>query len=132
MGHIIGIDLGTTYSCVAYLEGNEPRIIPNLDGLSTTPSVVSFTTSGERLIGNLAMRQAITNPENTIIAIKRLMGKKFNSEEVNDTKNRILYRLAESPNGDAVVELDSRLISPQEISAMILKYLKECAESYLG
>lgn len=132
MGHIIGIDLGTTYSCVAYLEGNEPRIIPNLDGLSTTPSVVSFTTSGERLIGNLAMRQAITNPENTIIAIKRLMGKKFNSEEVNDTKNRILYKLAESPNGDAVVELDSRLISPQEISAMILKYLKECAESYLG
>jgi len=132
MGHIIGIDLGTTYSCVAYLEGNEPRIIPNLDGLSTTPSVVSFTTSGERLIGNLAMRQAITNPENTIIAIKRLMGKKFNSEEVKDTKNRILYRLAESPNGDAVVELDSRLISPQEISAMILKYLKECAESYLG
>ena len=76
MGHIIGIDLGTTYSCVAYLEGNEPRIIPNLDGLSTTPSVVSFTTSGERLIGNLPMRQAIRNTENTIIDIKRLRGKK--------------------------------------------------------
>ena len=80
MAKVVGIDLGTTYSCIAYMEGNEPRVIPNLDGLLTTPSVVSITSSGERLIGNLAQRQAFTNPKNTIIAIKRLMGKKYDSE----------------------------------------------------
>ncbi|MDH4220101.1 MAG: molecular chaperone DnaK [Candidatus Aminicenantes bacterium] len=132
MGNVIGIDLGTTYSCVAYMEGKEPRVIPNFDGLLTTPSVVSITSSGERLIGNLALRQAFTNPTNTITAIKRLMGKKFDSEEVKETKLRIPYRLAEAPNGDLMVELGSEKISPPEISAMILEYLKRCAESYFG
>jgi len=132
MGNVIGIDLGTTYSCVAYMEGKEPKVIPNFDGLLTTPSVVSITSSGERLIGNLALRQAFTNPTNTITAVKRLMGKKFDSEEVQETKLRVPYRLAEAPNGDLMVELGSEKISPQEISAMILEYLKKCAESYFG
>jgi molecular chaperone DnaK len=132
MGNVIGIDLGTTYSCIAYLEGIEPRVIPNLDGLLTTPSVVSITSSGERLIGNLALRQAFTNPTNTITGIKRLMGKKYESDEVIETKQRIPYKLAEATNGDLMVELGSERISPPEISAMILEYLKRCAESFFG
>jgi len=132
MGRVIGIDLGTTYSCVAYLEGNEPKIIPNLEGLPTTPSVVSFTNSGERLIGNLALRQAMTNPEKTIFAVKRLMGRKFDSDEIQDMQSKIPYRLSEAENGDILIDIDSIKLTPQEISAMILSYLKKCAESYLG
>jgi len=132
MENVIGIDLGTTYSCVAYLEGSEPRIIPNLEGQATTPSVVSFTSTGEKLIGNLALRQAITNPQKTIFAIKRFMGKKFNSKEVQQAKERMPYHLTEAENGDVAVVVDSNLISPPEISAMILSYLKRCAEDYLG
>lgn len=132
MAQVIGIDLGTTYSCIAYLEGDEPKIILNLEGQVTTPSLVSFTSSGERLIGNLALRQAITNPEKTIFAIKRFMGKKFNSEEVINARKRLPYKIAEAPNGDVMVDIDSKMISPQEISAMILRYLKECSEAYLG
>lgn len=132
MGQIVGIDLGTTYSCVAYLEEEEPKIIPNLDGLPTTPSVVSFTSTGEELIGNLALRQAVTNPENTVMAIKRVMGKKFKSEEAQETIKKMPYKLAEASNGDVMVSIDSKQISPQEISAMVLSYLKDCAESYFG
>lgn len=132
MGNAIGIDLGTTYSCLAYLEGNEPRVIPNFDGLLTTPSVVSITSSGERLIGNLAQRQAFTNPTNTITAIKRLMGKKYDSPEVQDIRERISYRLAEAPNGDLMVELGGEKLSPPEVSALILGYLKKCAESFFN
>jgi len=132
MGRIIGIDLGTTFSCMAYLEGDEPRVIPNMDGLPTTPSIVSFTSSGEKLIGNPALRQAITNPRNTIFAIKRLIGKKFNSEEAKETIRRMPYKLVEAENGDVMVAIDSVTISPQEISAMILSYLKKCAELYFG
>ncbi len=132
MSKVIGVDLGTTYSCIAYMEGMDPKVIPNLDGLLTTPSVVSITSSGERLIGNLALRQAFTNPKNTITAIKRLMGKKFDSQEVQASLARVPYNLAEAPNGDLVVELGSEKISPPEISAMILEYLKHCAESYFG
>jgi len=132
MGRIIGIDLGTTYSCMAYMEGEEPRVIPNMDGLPTTPSVVSFTTSGEKLIGNLALRQALTNPRNTIFAIKRLIGKKFISEEAKETITRMPYKLVEAENGDVLVAIDSKTITPQEISAMILSYLKKCAELYFG
>ncbi|MGD9347654.1 MAG: molecular chaperone DnaK [Candidatus Aminicenantes bacterium] len=132
MSQAIGIDLGTTYSCVSYLEGNEPKVIPNLEGMQTTPSVVSFTSSGEKLIGNLALRQAITNPQNTIFAIKRLMGKKFESEEVQEARKKIPYELTEASNGDVMVQVDSNTISPQEISAMILGYLKKCAETYFG
>jgi molecular chaperone DnaK len=132
MSQSIGIDLGTTYSCVSYLEGNEPKVIPNLEGMQTTPSVVSFTSSGEKLIGNLALRQAITNPQNTIFAIKRLMGKKFDSDEVQEAQKKIPYQLNEAPNGDVMVQVDSTNISPQEISAMILGYLKKCAENFFG
>jgi molecular chaperone DnaK len=132
MGQSIGIDLGTTYSCVSYLDGSEPKVIPNLEGMQTTPSVVSFTSSGEKLIGNLALRQAITNPENTIYAIKRLMGKKYNSPEVQEARKTIPYNLTEADNGDVMVQVDDKPISPQEISAMILAYLKKCAESYFG
>ncbi len=132
MGRIIGIDLGTTFSCMAYLEGEEPKVIPNMDGLPTTPSIVSFTSSGEKLIGNLALRQAMTNPQNTIFAIKRLMGKKFSSVEAQETISRMPYRLVEAENGDVMVAIDSKTISPQEISAMILSYLKKCAELYFG
>lgn len=132
MSQAVGIDLGTTYSCVSYLEGNTPKVIPNLEGMQTTPSVVSFTSSGEKLIGNLALRQAITNPQNTVFAIKRLMGKKFDSEEVQEARKKIPYELAVAPNGDVMVQVDSITISPQEISAMILSYLKKCAESYFG
>lgn len=132
MGNIIGIDLGTTFSCVAYYEGKEPRVIPNLEGLTITPSVVSFTSSGEKLIGNLALRQAITNPENTLFAVKRLMGMKFDSKEVQKAKARIPYRLTEADNGDVMVEVDNKSISPPEISSMILVYLKKCAESFFG
>jgi molecular chaperone DnaK len=132
MSKVIGIDLGTTYSCVAYMEGTDPKVVPNLDGLLTTPSVVSITSSGERLIGNLALRQAFTNPKNTVTAIKRLMGKKFDSAEVQESLARVPYNLAEAPNGDLVVELGLEKISPPEISAMILEYLKQCAESYFG
>jgi molecular chaperone DnaK len=132
MSKAIGIDLGTTYSCIAYMEGTDPKVIPNLDGSLTTPSVVSITSSGERLIGNLALRQAFTNPKNTITAIKRLMGKKFDSDEVQESLARVPYNLAGASNGDLMVELGSRNISPPEISAMILEYLKHCAESYFG
>lgn len=132
MAKVVGIDLGTTYSCIAYMEGTEPKVIPNLDGLLTTPSVVSITSSGERLIGNLAQRQAFTNPKNTVTAVKRLMGKKFDSEEAQETILRMPYTLTQASNGDLMVELGSEKISPQEISAMILEYLKKCAESYFG
>ena len=132
MEKVVGIDLGTTYSCVAYMEGNEPKVIPNLEGMLTTPSVVSITSSGERLIGNLAQRQAFTNPRNTITAVKRLMGKKYDSEEAQETILRMPYELTKAHNGDLMVEMGSQKISPQEISAMILEYLKKCAESYFG
>lgn len=132
MSQVIGIDLGTTYSCIAYLDGNMPKVIPNLDGQMITPSVVSYTTTGEKLIGNLALRQALTNPKKTIFAIKRFMGKKYNSEDVQDMVKKIPYKLTEAVNGDVAVSIDSQIISPQEISSMILAYLKKCAESYLG
>jgi len=132
MGRAIGIDLGTTFSCIACLEGSQPKIIPNKEGLSTTPSVVSFTSSGETLVGNLAQRQAVTNPEHTIYAVKRLIGKKFNSEEVKKAQHKMTYKIGEAPNGDVVILVDSKKISPQEISAMILAYLKDSAEQHYG
>ncbi len=132
MGQVIGIDLGTTQSCIAYVDATGPKIIPNLEGFPTTPSVVSFTESGEKLVGNVALRQASTNPEKTIYAVKRLMGKKFNSPSIQQTKERTLYNITEAQNGDTVVQIGSREITPQEISAMILAYLKKCAESYFG
>ncbi|MFB0564576.1 MAG: molecular chaperone DnaK [Candidatus Aminicenantaceae bacterium] len=132
MALAVGIDLGTTFSCIAYLEGSKPQIIPNFEGSPTTPSVVTFASSGEILIGNPALRQAISNPEHTIYAIKRLIGRKYNSIEVSEAKQKMPYELTEAPNGDVMVRVNSKVISPQEISAMILSYLKECAESYFG
>ena len=132
MGKAIGIDLGTTFSVVAVVIGGEPVVIPNQEGQRTTPSVVAFTDKGERLVGQVAKRQAITNPENTIFSIKRLMGRKYNSQEVQEAKKRLPYKIVEAPNGDAHVEIMGKRYSPPEISAMILQKLKQAAEDYLG
>jgi len=132
MGKTIGIDLGTTNSCVAVLENNGPSVVPNLEGLNTTPSIVSFTSSGECLVGTPALRQAITNPLNTIFSVKRLIGQKYGSPRVEQARKRLPYKLGEAKNGDVYVEIDNRKYSPPEISAKILFYLKVCAESFLG
>jgi molecular chaperone DnaK len=132
MSPVIGIDLGTTYSCIAYLENNQAQIIPNLEGNNTTPSIVSFTSTGEQLIGTPALRQAVTNPDKTIYAVKRLMGKKYNSPEIQEIQRRLTYKLAEAPNGDVLIDLEGSYITPQEISSLILRYLRKCAENYFG
>ena len=132
MGKIIGIDLGTTNSCVAVMEGGEPVVIPNSEGNRTTPSMVAFTDSGERLVGQIAKRQGITNPENTIYAVKRLIGRKYNSPEVTRAVTTLPYRVVEARNGDAWVEIRGKAYSPSEISAMILQKMKQTAEDYLG
>ncbi|GAB4412676.1 MAG: molecular chaperone DnaK [Thermodesulfovibrionales bacterium] len=132
MGKAIGIDLGTTNSVVAVVQAGEPVVIPNQEGTRTTPSVVAFTEKGERLVGQIAKRQSITNPENTIFSIKRLMGRKYNSPEVEHARKRLPYKIVEAPNGDAHVEIRGKRYSPPEISAMILQKLKQAAEDYLG
>jgi molecular chaperone DnaK len=132
MGKAIGIDLGTTNSVVAVVQGGEPVVIPNQEGNRTTPSVVGFTEKGERLVGQIAKRQAITNPENTVFSIKRLMGRRFNSPEVEHARQRLPYHIVEAANGDAQVEIRGKGYSPPEISAMILQKLKQAAEDYLG
>jgi molecular chaperone DnaK len=130
MPKIIGIDLGTTNSCVAVMEGGQPIVIPNPEGGRTTPSVVAFTKSGERLVGPLAKRQAITNPENTVYSMKRFMGRRFS--EVTNEIARFPFKVVEHDNGDAWVEAGGKSYSPPEISAMILQFLKQSAEAYLG
>jgi molecular chaperone DnaK len=132
MAKVIGIDLGTTNSVVAVMEGGEPVVIPNAEGSRTTPSVVAFTKGGERLVGEVAKRQAVTNPENTVFSIKRFMGRKYRDPEVNRDKQLVPYKVTEAPNGDAWVEVQGRQYSPPEISAMILGKLKQDAEAYLG
>ncbi len=132
MGRVIGIDLGTTNSCVSVMEGVEPTVIANQEGTRTTPSVVAFTDKGERLIGQVAKRQAITNPENTVFSIKRLMGRKFDSKESNEAQKKLPYKIVSAANGDAHVEAHGKTYSPPEISAMILQKLKQAAEDYLG
>ncbi len=132
MGKVIGIDLGTTNSCVAVMEGGEPVVIPNSEGSRTTPSMVGFTEAGERLVGQIAKRQAITNPEATVFAVKRLIGRKFDSEEVRKSIAVSAFRIIASENGDAWVELRGKRHSPAEISAMILAKMKQTAEDYLG
>jgi molecular chaperone DnaK len=129
MGKIIGIDLGTTNSCVAVLEGGEPKVIPNEEGARTTPSIVAFSKSGERLVGQVAKRQAITNPENTIFSIKRFMGRRYN--EVNDEMKMVPYKVVQQGDHVAVVA-QGKEYTPPEISAMILQKLKKSAEAYLG
>ncbi|MBN1939051.1 MAG: molecular chaperone DnaK [Candidatus Aminicenantes bacterium] len=129
---VIGIDLGTTFSCIAHLTDEGPKVIPNLDGMPTTPSTVCFTSSGEILVGNLASRQALSNPEKTIYAVKRLIGRKFKSAEVEEARSRMAYGLTEAANGDVLIRVDERSITPQEASAHILDYLRRCAEAYFG
>ena len=132
MGKVIGIDLGTTNSCVAVMSGGDPVVIANAEGARTTPSVVAITDKGERLVGQIAKRQAITNPENTIFSVKRLMGRKFNSKQVQEALKRLPYKVVEADNGDAHVELRGKRYSPPEISAMILQKMRQTAEDYLG
>src|SRR6267378_3402662 len=132
MAKVIGIDLGTTNSCVAVMEGGEPVVIPNSEGSRTTPSMVGFTEAGERLVGQIAKRQAITNPDATVFAVKRLIGRKFDSEEVRKSIGVSAFRIVASENGDAWVELRGKRYSPAEISAMILAKMKQTAEDYLG
>ena len=132
MAKVIGIDLGTTNSCVAVMEGGAPQVIPNQEGARTTPSIVGFTAKGERLVGQIAKRQALTNPKNTVFAVKRLIGRKFNSTEVTTARRFLPYALTESPNGDVHIQIDDKVYSPPEISAFILQKLKAAAEDYLG
>jgi molecular chaperone DnaK len=132
MPKVIGIDLGTTNSCVAVMEGGEPVVIPNSEGSRTTPSMVGFTEGGERLVGQIAKRQAITNPEATVFAVKRLIGRKFETEEVRKSIAVSAYRIIAAENGDAWVELRGKRYSPAEVSAMILAKMKQTAEDYLG
>src|SRR5690242_6551718 len=130
MSKIIGIDLGTTNSVVAVMEGGQPVVIPNQEGGRTTPSVVGFAKSGERLVGQVAKRQAVTNPENTVFSIKRFMGRRF--DEVNEETKLVPYRVVPGENNDARVDIGGKKYSPPEISAMVLGKLKEAAEAYLG
>jgi len=132
MGKVIGIDLGTTFSCVAVMEGGEPKVIPNSEGGRTTPSVVAVSKSGERLAGQVARRQAITNPDNTIFSIKRLMGRRFDESCVECDKKLLPFEITRAANGDAKVKMGDKEYSPAEISAMILQKLKVDAEAYLG
>ena len=132
MAKVIGIDLGTTNSCVAVMEGKEPKVIENSEGARTTPSMVAFTEDSDRIIGLPAKRQSVTNPENTLYAVKRLMGRKFNDPLVKKDKDLVSYSIAKADNGDAWVEARSQKYSPSQISAFILQKMKETAESYLG
>ncbi len=132
MSKVIGIDLGTTNSCVAVMEGKDVRVIENLEGTRTTPSIVAFTDAGERLVGQPAKRQAVTNPENTLFAIKRLIGRRYNDPITEKDKGLVPYRIVEGPNGDAWVEAQGKKYSPSQISAFILQKMKETAESFLG
>jgi len=132
MGKIIGIDLGTTNSCVAIMEGGDPKVIPNVEGSRTTPSVVAFTDSGERLVGQVAKRQAVTNPTRTLHAIKRLIGRKFTDPEVSKSIKVSPFRIVEGGHGEAVVEVDGKRYTAPEMSAMVLTKMKQTAEEYLG
>jgi molecular chaperone DnaK len=132
MSKIIGIDLGTTNSCVAVMSGGEPSVIANSEGARTTPSVVAITDKDERLIGQIAKRQAITNPENTIFSVKRLMGRKTSSREVQEAMKHLPYKIIDGNNGDANVVIRGKNYSPAEVSAMILQKMKQTAEDYLG
>ncbi|MFZ0067179.1 MAG: molecular chaperone DnaK [Pseudolabrys sp.] len=132
MGKVIGIDLGTTNSCVAVMEGKTPKVIENAEGMRTTPSIVAFSDDGERLVGQPAKRQAVTNPEKTIFAVKRLIGRRYDDPMVEKDKKLVPYKISKASNGDAWVEADSKTYSPSQISAFILQKMKETAEAYLG
>ena len=132
MSRVIGIDLGTTNSCVAVIDGGDPIVIPNSEGSRTTPSMVAFTEGGERLVGQIAKRQAVTNPEHTIFAVKRLIGRKVDSEELRTHLDRFPYKVVRADNGDAWVSLRQKSYSPAEVSSFVLTKMKQTAEDYLG
>jgi len=132
MGKVIGIDLGTTNSCVAVMDGKSPKVIENAEGMRTTPSIVAFTDDGERLVGQPAKRQAVTNPENTIFAVKRLIGRRYDDPTVEKDKKLVPYKIVKASNGDAWVEADGQTYSPSQVSAFILQKMKETAEAHLG
>ena len=129
MGKIIGIDLGTTNSCVAVMEGGQPKVIENSEGDRTTPSIVAFTKDGEVLVGQAAKRQAVTNPQNTLHAVKRLIGRKFNEKVVQKDLDLVSYKIVKAENGDAWVEVDGKKMAPPEISARVLMKMKKTAEA---
>lgn len=132
MSKVIGIDLGTTNSCVAVMDGKDPRVLENSEGTRTTPSMVAFTKDGEKLVGQPAKRQAVTNPENTLYAVKRLIGRRFDDAAVQDMKDKAPFHIVEGENGDAWVEVDGEKYAPAQIAAMVLGKMKETAESFLG
>ncbi|MEK7090643.1 MAG: Hsp70 family protein, partial [Patescibacteria group bacterium] len=132
MSKILGIDLGTTNSAMAIVEGGEPKIIENSEGVRTTPSIVAMSKTGERLVGLLAKRQAVTNPLNTIYSVKRFIGRKFSDKEVGQDKAVLPYQISESPNGGVVIKITDKTYRPEEISAMVLQKLKHDAEAKLG
>ena len=132
MGKVIGIDLGTTNSCVSVMDGSTPKVIENAEGARTTPSMVAFTDEKERLIGQPAKRQAVTNPRNTLFAIKRLIGRTFNDPATKKDMDMVPYEIVAADNGDAWVNAADEKYSPSQISAFILQKMKETAESYLG
>ena len=132
MAKVIGIDLGTTNSCIALMEGKTAKVIENSEGMRTTPSMVPFTESGERLVGQSAKRQAVTNPEKTLFAIKRLIGRRYNDPITDKDKKLVPYKIVKGDNGDAWVEVDGKKMSPSEISAFVLQKMKETAANYLG
>jgi molecular chaperone DnaK len=132
MGKAIGIDLGTTNCCVSVLEGGAVQIVPNKEGGRTTPTVVGFTERGERLVGQIAKRQAVTNAANTVYAVKRLIGRKFSSAEVQRMRETSAFEIVDSPNGDARVRVQGRNYSPPELSGIVLQRLKAAAEDFLG
>src|SRR5436305_8032742 len=132
MSKVIGIDLGTTNSCVAVMEGKDVRVIENSEGSRTTPSMVAFADNGERLVGQSAKRQAVTNPTNTLYAIKRLIGRRYEDPMVEKDKSLVPYKIVRASNGDAWVEADGKTYSPSQVSAFILQKMKETAEAHLG
>ena len=132
-GDVIGIDLGTTNSCVAIMEGSAARVIENAEGVRTTPSIVAFAADGERMVGQAAKRQAVTNPENTLYAVKRLIGRKFADKEVKDISKLVPYEIVKAENGpDAWVEAGGKKYSPSQVGSMVLTKMKETAEGFLG
>ena len=132
MGKVIGIDLGTTNSCVAVMDGKTAKVIENAEGMRTTPSIVAFSDDGERLVGQPAKRQAVTNPERTFFAVKRLVGRRYDDPMVEKDKKLVPYKIVKASNGDAWVEADGKTYSPSQISAFILQKMKETAEAHLG
>ena len=132
MGKVIGIDLGTTNSCVAIMEGKNPKVIENSEGDRTTPSTVAFTKDGEVLVGQPAKRQAVTNPQNTLFAVKRLIGRRYDDPVVAKDRDMVPYKIVQADNGDAWVEAGGKKMAPPEISARVLMKMKKTAEDYLG